>query len=420
MQEKKLNTSFLFILKWILICLLVSCLVGSATALFLISLDHVTLWRSNHIWIVNFLPFVGLAIGLAYHYYGGESKKGNNLILATHQITETTTHSKVIPLLMAPLVFISTLLTHVAGGSAGREGTAVQMGCSMADQFTHLFKLNVAERKTILIMGVSAGFAAVFGTPWAAAVFALEIMSFKKIKIENILPSFATALGAHYICLAWQVKHTVYAIPMVPDISLSNLFWAILAGFIFGLTALAFTYSNKLFESLFSKIKFAPLRPFVGGIFIALFIVLANSTKYIGLGIPSISNAFISPAGNFDFVIKLLLTSFTLSAGFKGGEVTPLFFIGATLGSILIWFIPLPMALLAGMGFLAVFAGATHCAIASIVMGIELFGMQAGIFVGIASVVAYFSSGINGIYSAQLKIGVKYDVYNFIKKSTRL
>jgi H+/Cl- antiporter ClcA len=286
MQEKKLNTSFLFILKWILICLLVSCLVGSATALFLISLDHVTLWRSNHIWIVNFLPFVGLAIGLAYHYYGGESKKGNNLILATHQITETTTHSKVIPLLMAPLVFISTLLTHVAGGSAGREGTAVQMGGSIADQFTQLFKLSVTERKTILIIGVSAGFAAVFGTPWAAAIFALEIMSFKKIKIENILPSFATALGAHYICLAWQVKHTVYAIPMVPDISLSNLFWAILAGFIFGLTALAFTYSNKLFESLFSKIKFAPLRPFVGGIFIALFIVLANSTKYIGLGIP--------------------------------------------------------------------------------------------------------------------------------------
>jgi len=420
MQEKKLNTSFLFILKWILICLLVSCLVGSATALFLISLDHVTLWRSNHIWIVNFLPFVGLAIGLAYHYYGGESKKGNNLILATHQITETTTHSKVIPLLMAPLVFISTLLTHVAGGSAGREGTAVQMGGSIADQFTQLFKLSVTERKTILIIGVSAGFAAVFGTPWAAAIFALEIMSFKKIKIENILPSFATALGAHYICLAWQVKHTVYAIPMVPDISLSNLFWAILAGFIFGLTALAFTYSNKLFESLFSKIKFAPLRPFVGGIFIALFIVLANSTKYIGLGIPSISNAFVSPAGNFDFAIKLLLTSFTLSAGFKGGEVTPLFFIGATLGSILIWFIPLSMALLAGMGFVAVFAGATHCAIASIVMGIELFGMQAGIYVGIASVVAYFSSGINGIYSAQLKIGAKYDVYNFIKKSTRL
>ena len=185
MQEKKLNISLLLILKWILICLLVACLVGSATALFLISLDRVTLWRSYHIWMVNFLPFVGLAIGLAYHYYGGESKKGNNLIIETYQTAEAAPNSKVIPLLMAPLVFISTLLTHVAGGSAGREGTAIQMGGAIADQFTQVFKLSATERKTILIMGVSAGFAAVFGTPLAGAIFALEIMTFKKIKLEN-------------------------------------------------------------------------------------------------------------------------------------------------------------------------------------------------------------------------------------------
>jgi H+/Cl- antiporter ClcA len=368
---------------------------------------------------VNFLPFIGLAIGLAYYYYGAESKKGNNLILATHQATETPTDSKSIPLVMAPLVFFSTLLTHVAGGSAGREGTALQMGGAIADQFTDLFKLNTAERKTILILGVSAGFAAVFGTPLAGAIFALEIMTFKKIKLGDILPSIITAYAAHYICLAWQVKHTVYSIPTIPGISLSSLSWTLLAGLIFGLAAFAFTYSGKLFERLFSKIKFEPLRPFVGGIIIALFIVLTNSTKYIGLGIPSIVDAFITPAGNFDFALKILLTSFTLSAGFKGGEVTPLFYIGATLGSILIWFIPLPMALLAGMGFVAVFAGATHCSIASIVMGIELFGMEAGIFIGLASIVAYFTSGVNGIYSAQLKIGAKYDLYNFIKKNSR-
>jgi len=420
MQTEKLNANFLYLLKWLVVSLLVACIVGSATAWFLIALDFVTVWRSDHIWIVNFLPLVGLAIGLAYHYYGAETKKGNNLILEAHQSNDTDTIVKPIPLLMAPLIFISTLLTHIAGGSAGREGTAVQMGGAIADQFTSIFKLNAAERKTVLIIGVSAGFAAVFGTPWAAAIFALEIMSFKKIKIENILPSFATAFGAHYICLAWQVKHTIYSIPLIPNISFSNFTWSILAGLIFGLTALVFTYSNKLFEGLFSKIKFAPLRPFVGGIFIALFIVLANSTKYIGLGIPSITNAFISPAGNFDFAIKLLLTSFTLSAGFKGGEVTPLFFIGATLGSILIWFIPLPMALLAGMGFVAVFAGATHCAIASIVMGIEIFGLQAGLYIGIASIVAYFSSGIHGIYSAKLKTGAKYELYHFINKTRNL
>ena len=424
---KKITTYLLFILKWLFITIMTASLVGSATAWFLLALDFVTIWRTDHIWVVNFLPLIGLGIGYAYHYFGSAVQKGNNLILETHQAIVTTssssttsTSTKPIPLLMAPLVFISTLLTHVAGGSAGREGTAVQMGGAIADQFTTLFKLSAAERKTILIMGVSAGFAAVFGTPWAAAIFALEIMSFKKIKFENIIPSFVAAFCAHYICLAWMVKHTVYSIDIIPSITVSTISWTMLAGIIFGVTAFVFIQSNKVLEGLFSKIKFAPFRPLIGGIIIALFIILANSTKYIGLGIPSIMDAFNTHAGNFDFAIKLLLTSLTLSAGFKGGEVTPLFFIGATLGNILIWFIPLPMALLAGMGFVAVFAGATHCVIASIIMGIELFGIQAGIYVGLASIVAYFTSGMNGIYSAKLKMGAKYDLYNYILKTRKL
>ena len=427
MQMKKISTHLLFILKWLFITIMTAGLVGSATAWFLIALDFVTIWRTDHIWVVNFLPLIGLGIGYAYHYFGTAVQKGNNLILETHQAIVTTSSSittsnstKPIPLLMAPLVFISTLLTHVAGGSAGREGTAVQMGGAIADQFTTLFKLSSAERKTILIMGVSAGFAAVFGTPWAAAVFALEIMSFKKIKFENIIPSFIAAFGAHYVCLAWMVQHTAYSIDIIPSISASTISWTMLAGIIFGLAALLFIYTGKFFEVLFSKIKFEPMRPFIGGIIIALFIVVANSTKYIGLGIPSIVDAFNEPASSFDFALKILLTSLTLSAGFKGGEVTPLFFIGATLGKILIWFIPFPMALLAGMGFVAVFAGATHCVIASIIMGIELFGIQAGIYVGLASMVAYFASGMNGIYSAKLKIGAKYDLYNYISKTRKL
>ena len=424
---KKINSSLIFIMKWLVISILTIGLIGTATAWFLIALDFVTIWRTDHIWVVNFLPLIGLGIGYAYQYFGPTVQKGNNLILETHQAEETTSSSsntstsiKPIPLLMAPLVFISTLLTHIGGGSAGREGTAVQMGGAIADQFTTLFKLSSAERKTILIMGVSAGFAAVFGTPWAAAVFALEIMSFKKIKFENIIPSFIAAFGAHYICLAWMVKHTAYSIDIIPSISASTISWTILAGLIFGLAALLFIYTGKFFETLFAKIKFEPMRPFIGGIIIALFIVVANSTKYIGLGIPSIVDAFNEPAGSFDFALKILLTSLTLSAGFKGGEVTPLFFIGAALGNILIWFIPFPMALLAGMGFVAVFAGATHCVIASIIMGMELFGIQAGIYVGLASIVAYFASGMNGIYSAKLKIGAKYDLYNYISKTRKL
>ena len=417
MSLHKIYTTITSWLKWLAIYLIVGGMVGSATAFFLQTLDYVTLLRTNHIWVVYFLPIAGLVIGLVYYYYGESANKGNNLLIETHHSLENGETPKPIPFKMAPMVFLSTLLTHIAGGSAGREGTAVQMGGAIADQFTGLFKLNTADRKTLLIIGISSGFAAVFGTPLAGAFFAIEILSITNTKKNQLAVSLFVAYIAHYSCLAWQVKHTIYSIPIIPEISLTTLAWAIFAGILFGLTALAFTSTGKLFENVFNKIKFVPLRPFIGGIIIALFIVVFNSTKFIGLGIPSIQDAFINNAGQFDFAIKLILTSFTLSAGFKGGEVTPLFFIGATLGNILIWFIPLPMALLAGMGFVAVFSGATNCVFASIALGIELFGMKAGVYVGLASVAAYFTSGPNGIYSAKYKTGAKYVLYYLINKS---
>jgi H+/Cl- antiporter ClcA len=417
MSLHKINTTITSWLKWLAIYLLIGGIVGTATAFFLQTLDDVTLFREKHIWVVYFLPIAGLVIGLVYYYYGESANKGNNLLIETHHSLEHGETPKPIPFKMAPMVFLSTLLTHIAGGSAGREGTAVQMGGAIADQFTGLFKLNAADRKTLLIIGISSGFAAVFGTPLAGAFFAIEILSITYTNKNQLAASLFVAYIAHYSCLAWQIKHTIYSIPSIPAISLTTLAWAIIAGILFGLTALAFTSTGKLFENIFNKIKFAPLRPFIGGIIIALFIVLFNSTKFIGLGIPSIQDAFTNNAGQFDFAIKLILTSFTLSAGFKGGEVTPLFFIGATLGNLLIWFIPLPMALLAGMGFVAVFSGATNCVFASIALGLELFGMKAGIYVGLASIAAYFTSGPNGIYSAKYKTGAKYVLYYLINKS---
>jgi H+/Cl- antiporter ClcA len=410
------KTHIINLLKWIFICVIVGVLVGSAAAWFLRSLDFVTDWRENHLWIIYSLPIIGFGIGAMYYYYGGDAKKGNNLLLEQHNHPE-----KRIPFKMAPFVYIGTILTHLAGGSAGREGTAVQMGGAIADQFTDLFKLNDTQRKTILITGISAGFAAVFGTPIAGAIFALEIMLFKNIRVADILPSFAAAYIAHYTCLAWGIHHTVYAIPIVPHFNMNVLVPIFLAGLIFGTTALLFTASNNVWSKLFSKIKYEPLRPFIGGIILVITIFLLGfDNKFIGLGIPGISDAFMSPAGKYDFAIKLLLTTFTLSAGFKGGEVTPLFFIGATFGNVLFLFIPLPMALLAGMGFVAVFAGATHCAIASIALGFEMFGMGAGVYIGLASIIAYFSSGSKGIYSAQLKEGAKYQFYNYLKRISDL
>ena len=413
------NAYIIRFFKWVLLCIIIGALTGTAAAFFLMSLDVVTQYRETHIWIIYSLPIIGFAIGAMYHYYGEEAGKGNNLILEEHQSPQAT-----IPFRMAPLVYIGTILTHLAGGSAGREGTALQMGGAIADQFTKLFKLNESERNTLLIMGVSAGFSAVFGTPFAGAVFALEIMLFKNCKWVDMAPSFAAAYSANFICTHWGsllgVNHTEYAIYAIPAINMSTIAWSLLAGVLFGFTAFLFTSLTKMWTYLFSKIKIEILRPFIGGFVLIIVILLLGTQKHIGLGIPTIIESFLHPAGQYDFMIKILLTTFTLSAGFKGGEVTPLFFIGATLGSVLIWFIPLPLALLAGMGFVAVFAGATHTAVTGVVLGLEMFGWRAGVFIGVASLIAYFTSGSDGIYSAQLKEGAKYKLYAYLKSISKL
>jgi len=307
---------------------------------------------------------------------------------------------------------VGTLITPLLGGSAGREGTAVQMGGAISDQFTTIFKLNPSERKTILVLGISAGFASVFGTPLAGAIFALEVLYFSKINFRSILTSFIVAYVAFYTVEFWKVEHTHYSIPVIPEMSFANLFWIIITGILFGLTAMLFSKTTHFWHRLFSKsIKYAPLRPFIGGVILALSIYIIGTTKYIGLGIPIIVDAFRHADANYDFLLKILFTGFTLGAGFKGGEVTPLFFIGATLGSALSVFIPLPVALLAGMGFVAVFSGATHTPIACSIMGMELFGIECGIYIAIACVIAYFFSGHVGIYHSQIVKGPKHTLY---------
>ena len=402
-----------YLVKWLFLSAIVGILAGSASAFFLIFLDWVTEWRENHLWIIAFLPLAGLIIGLSYHYWGKEVVNGNNLLLE-----EFHSPKKLIPFKMVPLVLFGTLITHLFGGSAGREGTAVQMGAAISDQFSKVFRLNENDRKILLIIGISAGFAAVFGTPLAGAVFALEVMFFGKIKSDALLPSLITALIAHFSCTAWNVSHTQYSIPIGPDIGIINLLWAALTGIIFGLSSWLFSKSMHFWTKLFASIiKYAPFRPLIGGIIIAIAIFLIGNTKYIGLGIPVVISAFSENLNSYDFLLKILFTTFTIGAGFKGGEVTPLFFIGATLGNALVWFVPLPVALLAGMGFAAVFSGASNTPIACTLMGIELFGIESAIFIGIACLISYFFSGHTGIYTSQIQRGPKYYIHRQLKST---
>lgn len=395
-------------IKWILICLIAGCLIGSISAFFLNTLATVTAFRETHHYIIVLLPIGGLLIGLSYYYWGTTVVKGNNLLLEAYENPGATT----IPFRMVPLVLFGTLVTHLFGGSAGREGTAVQMGGAIADQFTRFFAIKPGDRKILIIIGISAGFAAVFGTPLAGAVFALEVLVLGKMKLEAVFPCFLAAYSAHYFCLLYPVAHTHYTIPEVPEIDFIPLLWALGCGAVFGVSAFVFSRAMHFWSGLFqSTISYPPLRPFLGGIIIALAVWGLGNTKYIGLGIPVIVEAFSNELPSYDFAIKMLLTTFTLGAGFKGGEVTPLFFIGATLGNALFPFVPLPLALLAGMGFVAVFSGATHTPIACSIMGMELFGMESGIYIALACLAAYACSGNSGIYSSQVLKSPKYKNY---------
>ncbi|RXP61865.1 chloride channel protein [Lutibacter sp. HS1-25] len=390
--------ALVYLVKWLLICILIGSLVGSISAFFLLSLNWATNFRESHLWIIALLPVGGFIIGLSYYLYGDSVVKGNNLLLE-----EFHSPKKIIPFRMVPLVLFGTILTHLFGGSAGREGTAVQMGGAIADRFTKLLKLSNRDRQIVLIVGISAGFAAVFGTPLAGGIFALEVLILGRIRLDAIVPSFIGAVFANYFCEIWGVSHTHYSISTVAEMNPINLLWALLAGIIFGLTANFFSKSTHFWANLFnSKIKYPPLRPVIGGVILAIAIYALGTTKYIGLGIPTIVESFNNNLNSYDFLLKIVFTSFTLGAGFKGGEVTPLFYIGAALGNVLIWFIPLPMGLLAGMGFVAVFAGATNTPIACTVMGIELFGIESGVFIAIACSAAYLFSGHSGVYSSQI------------------
>ncbi|GAA0877496.1 voltage-gated chloride channel family protein [Algoriphagus jejuensis] len=383
---------------------LVGILSGSASAVFLLALDLATHVREANVWLIALLPLAGFGIGYMYYQYGANSDRGNNLLLDALYHGE-----KPIPLRMTPLVLFGTIFTHLFGGSAGREGTAVQMGGSLADQLTTWFALSKSSRRIIIICGVSGGFASVFGTPLAGAIFSLEWMLIRKFRWQSIFPAFLAAFIADWVCeYGWGVGHTMYSISEIPAHSFVNLLWVIPAGIAFGLSARLFAETGHVVSTVFKKvISYPPFRPFVGGILVALVVYFSGTTTYIGLGVPRIVEAFENPLPWYDWLVKTGLTGLTLGSGFKGGEVTPLFFTGATLGNALSAWIPLPLSLLAALGFVGVFSGATNTPMACTVMGMELFGIEAGIFLGLASLVAYFFSGKGSIYASQ-NIEAKY------------
>jgi len=384
--------------QWVLLGAAVGVACGLASGLFLVALDLATRFRTGHEGIVYSLPAAGLVIGLLYSWLGPSIKGGYNLVLDTLH-----TDGKQVPVRMAPMVLVGTVLTHLFGGSAGREGTAVQMGSSLADGIAHVLGLKGHTRRQILAAGIAGGFGSVFGTPIAGTMFALEVLSVGRIEYDALLPALVAAVIGDLTTRALGVKHTPYPRPAALDLS-PALFgkWIV-----FGLSVAVVTFVfvellHRLKKLLEKRVPRLPLRMLLGGAAVVLLWRLAGTSDYLGLGVPTILRAFTDPELPWAaFAWKLLFTAVTLSAGFLGGEVTPLFFVGAALGNALARLLGLPLDMGAGIGLAAVFGAASNTPIALSIMAVELLGSNVFPHVVIVTVVAYIASGHRSIYPAQ-------------------
>ncbi len=386
------------LLQWIGLGAAVGVACGVASAVFLLLLERATDFRNSHELVIYTLPVAGVVIGLVYERWGKAIKGGNNLILdSIHE------DSPQIPLRMAPMVLIGTVLTHLFGGSAGREGTAVQMGASLADEIAHRLRVKKETRRHLLAAGMAGGFGSVFGTPVAGAVFGMEVVSIGRIGYDALLPALVASVVGDFVTRAIGVVHTPY--PQIGHVELTPLVLAKLGvvGVAMALATIAFVeLTHRLKHLLEAKVPRLPIRMFIGGAAIVVMWKLIGTSDYLGLGVPTIVRSFSDPTLPwFAFAAKLVFTAVTLSAGFLGGEVTPLFFVGATLGSVLARLLGLPIELGAGLGLAAVFGAAANTPLALSIMAVELLGSSAFPHVMIVAVIAFLLSGHRGIYPGQ-------------------
>ncbi len=408
-------TLFRYLMKWCLLATLLGLITGSACALFLRLLDVVTELRFANAWLLWLLPAAGAVVGIVYSRFGKTVESGNNLIM--EEIHEP---GGGVPLRMAPLVLMGTLVTHLFGGSAGREGTAVQMGGSLAGGLARIIPgLDRRDVQMLLMAGIAAGFSGVFGTPVAGMIFSLEVLTVGRMSSAAIVPCLIAAFSSDQTCAAWGIGHTHYDIatrlPTGSNLHLAPfdarlMMMTIVAGIAFGLASALFAGLTHRISDLFRKALSLPvLRPVLGGVLVIGLTQLVGTADFLGLGVSSPDRTAVTIVSSFrcggaetwSWFWKLVFTAVTLGSGFKGGEVTPLFFVGAALGNTLATLFGLPVDLFAALGFVSVFAGATNTPLACTVMAVELFGGEHVHYFAVSCLVAYLFSSHAGIYSSQ-------------------
>jgi H+/Cl- antiporter ClcA len=387
-----------WVVTWVARAAGVGVLAGLAGAFFLVTLDLATEARLDHPWLLWLLPVAGLATGLAYHHLGGEAARGTNLIL--DEIHRPTSW---VPRRMGPLVYVGTIVTHLCGGSAGREGTAIQLSGSLTDAVARFARVAPGERRLLLVVAIAGGFGAVFGVPLAGTVFALEVQDIGGLRGRALVPALVAAAVGDLVVRALGVGHTPTPTLQAADLSAAVIGQAAVMGVAAGLVALVFVLGTHHARALAARVPWAPARPVLGGVAVLGLTAAVGSRDYLGLSLPLATEAFVDVGAVAlgAFALKGLFTAVTIGSGFQGGEVTPLLVIGATLGAAVAQVLGVDGAVLPAVGYVAVLAGAANAPAACTVMGVELFGWAALPVVVVGCVLAYLVSGHRSIYSAQ-------------------
>ena len=381
--------------KWLGVAVVTGALCGTIGTAFHVGVERVTELRAAQGWLLYLLPLLGLAIVALYKLLGAEGLSTNNILEEVHS-------GRGVSLALLPTIFLATLLTHLGGGSVGREGAALQMGGALGYQSARLLRLDESDTRTATTIGMSAFFSALFGTPMAATVFALEITSVGRVYYAQMFPGLVASLTAYGVSVLLGVEPTAFTVqaPSVAPVMLLRVgLLAVLCAFV----SVLFCETIHAAEKAMAKWLPNPwLRVAAGGAVIAALTLLLGTTDYNGAGMPVITRAVEEGQARPEaFALKLIFTAITLAAGFKGGEVVPSFFVGATFGCVVGPLLGVPAGFAAAVGLVSVFCGAVNCPLASTFLALELFGADGMLYFALACALSFVLSGYSGIYSSQ-------------------
>ena len=409
---QRLKLAVITLFKWLFCSVVCGCFIGSVGAVFHLMLGYVGNLRVEYPFLLFGLPVAGIIIVFMYNIVHEAGNRGTNLVITAIQSNDE------VPGRVAPLIIVSTLLTHLCGGSAGREGAALQVGGALGNTFAKLFKFDEKDTRIMIMCGMSAAFSALFGTPMAAAIFSMEMISVGVMYYIALVPCVISSLIAHGIAAYFNVTNEFFAIENIPDFTILNSVKISVLAILCALVSILFCVALHSGEALYKKYlpnKYS--RVFIGGCFVIIATMLVGSQTYNGTGMSVIQSSIDGSVRPEAFLLKIIFTALTLGAGFKGGEIVPSFFIGATFGCLFGNLTGFEPSLCAAVGMISLFCGVTNCPITSLLISFELFGYDGMPYFLLAIPFSYMLSGYFGLYRSQKIVYSKYKT-SYINKST--